>query len=160
MGRRNRRAARPHSGGRARATVSGLAPDGISPPATSLVGRVRTAPRKPGPVRARANPGPRQGAGGSRRPPLCPSRCGPAAHYLKRREAGAVLLSPCPCLPTEDGPDVPTAPAEVPVLRYPLVRTATAAAAADHCAHAGKCLRGLCGDPLPRRNPPTPRPQG
>lgn len=160
VGGRNRGAARPHSVRRARGRVAGLAPDGISVPAVPLVGPVRIAPHKPGPVRARANPVSHQGAGGSRRSPPCPSRRSPAVHYLKRREAYAAPLASCPCFPTEDGPDVPTVPAEVPLLRYPLVRTAAAAAAADNCAHAGKCLRGPCGDPLPQRNPPTLRPRG
>lgn len=61
---------------------------------------------------------------------------------------------------------MPAAPAEVPVLRHPLLHTAAAAATAGHCAHTGKCPRGSRrerGSPGPgsaARRSPLPLPPG
>lgn len=131
--------------------------------ARALLIRGCAATRGCGPGRAGA-PVPRQGAGGSCRPPPCPSRRGPAAPYLRRQQPALLLLAPRPFVPTGHGLDVPAAAAEVPVLRHPLPHTAAAAAAADRRADAGKCPRAQAGSRprrcsrcCPQRPPPDPR---
>lgn len=114
--------------------------------------RARGAPGGSGRlVRCRCSAAPLPGAAPGRVPPV------PPAPYLKRRRRALLPLAPWPCHPTEHGPDVPAAPAEVPLPRHPLPHAAAAAAAAARCAHAGKCLRGPWGSgPAPALLPVAP----